>query len=275
MTKTFARHQPIVQPCLVLKIIILVTVLFGSGCSHYASRGTRNITQEIANLEFNLTPQQQIVIIYNHGVKRPQQAEPCHLFYNQPPQSLRQLEDQKILIYSLCSTAVESPAPSSAGKQVYLRMGEINQAIDALLAKGIQPRHLFLSGHSNGGWTSLMMMRDVNKRFNGAIVFAPAFAGKRAETNLFPWWRNTVRPRQIADMLSAPHMDALVFAYLRDPFNRPEDLAFLTDHYPLTVSMISYDCGLTNSHQTYRQDCRQAETSRQILDFINQQIAGW
>jgi len=127
------------------------------------------------------------VIIYNHGISRPQQREPCFLSYNQPPKSLTALRDNKTLVYQLCSTSTEAPAISSAGKQVYLRKIEINYAIDAFQARGVLPKHLFLAGHSNGAWTSLMMMRDVNKRFNGVIAYAPAFAGKRNEVNIAPW----------------------------------------------------------------------------------------
>ena len=34
-----------------------------------------------------------------------------------------------------------------------------------------------------------MMMDEVEKKFNSAIVFAPAFAGPRSETNKYPQWR--------------------------------------------------------------------------------------
>jgi len=222
---------------------------------------------------------QQRVIIYNHGISRPQQVEPCYLPYNNPPRSLTSLRDNRTLVYKLCSTATESPAPSSAGRQVYLRKKEINYAIDAFLNRGIQPKNLFLAGHSNGGWTSLMMMKDVNKRFNGAITFAPAFAGRRSEASYAPWWRNTVRPKQIKEMLTAPEMDAIVFAYERDEYNRPQELAFLANNYPKAnvsgVDLIAYDCGLRKAHQTFRNDCRLSETTQQIRQFIEQQIAAW
>ena len=99
----------------------------------------------------------------------------------------------------------------------------------------LQPKNLFLAGHSNGAWTALMMMKDVNTRFNGVIAFAPAFAGKRSEISFAPWWRNTTRPRQIKEMLTAPRMDALVFAYENDAFNRPQELQFLPNQLSITV----------------------------------------
>ena len=238
-----------------------------------------SIAENIQRIKFPSPGAQQRVIIYNPGITRPQQVEPCYLPYNNPPKSLTALMDKTTLVYKLCSTATEAPAISSAGKQIYLRKREINFAIDAFLARGVLPKHLFLAGHSNGAWTSLMMMHDVNKRFNGAIAYAPAFAGKRSEVRFAPWWRNRVRPRQIKEMLTSPEMDALVFGYENDPYNRPQELQFLATNYPLIgsngVDLVSYDCGLRNAHQTFRKDCRIGETTQRIKRFIDNQITTW
>jgi pimeloyl-ACP methyl ester carboxylesterase len=258
-------------------LVTLVAVLMLSACSSIGSNTKSSIQEQINRVAFSVPPDQQIVIIYNHGISAPQQREPCYMPYNRPPSSLRQLASDHLLVYSLCSTSVESPLPSAAGKQVYLRKQEISHAIDAFLARGILPRNLFLAGHSNGGWTSLMMARDTDKRFNGVIAFAPAFAGKRKEEKLFPWWRHKVRPKQVKDMLGAPRMDALVFAYENDPYNRPQDLQFLVQHYPLKnghgVELVSYGCGLRNAHQTFRNDCRLLSTKAKIIQFLQKQIA--
>lgn len=260
-------------------LLFVTLLLLLSGCSSLGTNSKTSISQNIHSLKLSNPVSQQRVIIYSHGIHRPQQTEPCYMPYNKPPKSLMEIVDKQTMVYRLCSTATEAPAISSAGRQVYLRKIEINHAIDAFIARGVKPRHLFLAGHSNGGWTSLMMMRDVNKRFNGVIAYAPAFAGKRSEVSFAPWWRNTVRPKQIKDMLKAPNMDALVFAYERDNYNRPEDLEFLPANYPLVgssgVDLVAYDCGLRNSHQTFRNDCRVTNTSQRIEHFINSQIQAW
>ena len=259
--------------------LLCISMLFLSACSSLGQNSKASISQTIQALKLSSPSSQQRVIIYNHGIQRPQQTEPCYLPYNKPPKSLIALIDKQTMVYRLCSTATEAPAISAAGKQVYLRKIEINYAIDAFLARGIQPQHLFLAGHSNGAWTSLMMMRDVNKRFNGVIGYAPAFAGKRNEVSFAPWWRNSVRPTQIKDMLGASKMDALVFAYENDPYNRPQDLLFLSTNYPLIdyrgVDLVSYNCGLRNAHQTFRNDCRLTETAKRIRQFVNKQIETW
>ncbi len=264
---------------LVSRALLGFFALFLSACSSIGNNSQSSITGNIQSVPLTVPAVQQRVVIYNHGISRPQQVEPCFMPYNNPPRSLLLLNDYRTLVYKLCSTSTESPAISSAGKQVYLRKKEIDFAIDAFLARGIQPKNLFLAGHSNGAWTSLMMMKDVNKRFNGVIAFAPAFAGRRSEASYAPWWRKTVRPNQIKEMLNAPQMDAIVFAYENDAFNRPQELQFLANHYPQRnssgVNFVAYDCGLRNAHQTFRKDCRLAETHQQIKQFIEQQISSW
>lgn len=259
--------------------LVLFFTLLAGGCSTIGSNTKNSIHSQIAALHFNIPAQQQIIVIYNHGVTRPQEREPCYMWYNKPPPSLNAQTSTNLLVYSLCSTAVESPSPTSAGRQVYLRKQEINFAIDAFLARGIHPKNLFLAGHSNGAWTSLMMMRDVNKRFNGVIAYAPAFAGKRSDASFAPWWRNVARPSQIKYMLGAKQMDALVFAYEKDAYNRPKDLRFLNEYYPLQgdngVELIAYSCSNRNAHQTFRKDCRFNQTKKQIQQFIRSQIDSW
>ena len=260
--------------------ILLCLPLILSACSSFGDNTKTSIAKDIQNIKFSSRSSQQRVVIFSHGIHRPS-VEICNDFNNKPPRSLMALVDNKTLVYHFCSSAIESPL--SPGKQVYLRRIEIDHAIDAFLARGIQPKHLFLAGHSNGAWTSLMMMRDVNQRFNGVIAFAPGFSGKRSDVRIAPWWRNKVRPKQIKEMLKATSMDALVFSYENDAYNRPQDLQFLRKNYPLKtvnnkltgVDLVSYDCGLKNAHLTYRNDCRLKETTSRIRLFVNDQINTW
>lgn len=109
-------------------------------------------------------------------------------------------------------------------------------------------------------------------RFNGAIAFAPSFAGPRDEIDVYPRWRREARPRQIAHMKTAGRLDALVFAYERDRFNRPEELRFLTETWPDSVQLIGYDCN-GGGHLTHLRDCREAATRHMIATFIEAELA--
>ncbi|MGK0291209.1 MAG: hypothetical protein ACI86H_002676 [bacterium] len=218
-------------------------------------------------------PKNKIIIIYSHGTTRPQKIEDCSHWGNQVPQSILAIQGDNRLIYYLCSQSTEPNYRSSAGNLIYTRVKEIEKTLDELVAVGIQAKNIFLAGHSTGGWISLMAVRRLRHKFNSAIVFAPAFAGIRSEESQYPWWRRKVRPRQIREMLTAPKIKALVFAYYGDPFNRPQDLRFLKKHSPNSIQIVAYQCAYQYKHLTHLNDCRKNSTSQLILNYIKKMIA--
>ncbi len=216
-------------------------------------------------------PRDKIVIVYNHGTARPQQIEDCDTSWNQVPRSLLAIQSGKVLIYYLCSTAWESNSTwGSAGQFIYGRLKEVEATLDEFIALGVSPKNIFLAGHSAGGWTSLMAVRHFGRKFNAAIVFAPAVAGRRSQESRYPWWHQEARPRQIREMLEAPEIRALIFAYYDDPYERPEDLKFLTERYPRTVQLIGYECDIPNRHLVHLNDCREAATTEAISKYIRE-----
>lgn len=214
----------------------------------------------------------KIVIVYNHGTTLPQQVEDCSAWVNQVPRSLLAIQSQTVLIYYLCSAAREPYTMSGkyAGQYIYGRLKEVEATLDELTALGVSPKNIFLAGHSAGGWTSLMAQRYFGKKFNAAVVFAPAFAGRRSQERFFPWWRQEVRPRQIREILEAPEINALIFAYHDDPFDRPEDIKFLTERYPQTAQIIGYKCDIPNEHLVHLNDCREVATTEAIGKYIQE-----
>ena len=223
-------------------------------------------------IELNAASAETVVVIYNHGTRNPRKKERCDSNYNRVPQALTELANDRFIIYYLCSNATEGPDRSQAGNQVYARMFEIEQVMDKLILQGILPAHIFLAGHSKGAWASLMLMDQVNRKFNAAILFAPALANRKSVKN-YPWWRNEVRPKQIRQMLGSPNIEALIFAYEDDEYNRPQDLLFLTDHDPDSVRIMSYRCDYPYTHNTHLHDCRHQLTKNLISDYIHSQIA--
>lgn len=221
-------------------------------------------------------PRDKFVIVYSHGTTRPQKPEDCDAMWNRVPRPLLAMQSEKLLIYYLCSRALETKPDSVAmvGNYVYKRLEEVEATLDELIALGVPPRNIFLAGHSAGGWTSLMAMRLFGEKFNAAIVFAPAFAGPRSEEKRYPWWRRRARPRQIREMLEAPEIRALVFAYYGDPYETPEELKFLTERYAETVRIIAYACDIRNPHLVHLNDCQEAATTETIAEYIEQMTGG-
>ena len=204
------------------------------------------------------------IIIYSHGTTRPQKKENCTKSYNQIPKSLKVLtKAENTYFYYLCSTAIDA---GTTGSYIYKRKKEINKILDQLIEKDINPQNIFLTGFSAGGWTSLMMMDEVEKKFNSAIVFAPAFAGPRSETNKYPHWRKVERPRQVKKMTEVKALKALIFAYEDDAFNRPKELNFLKEKYPNTVELVGYKCG--KGHNTAHNDCKLSKTKKIIKNYF-------
>ncbi|MEM7377159.1 MAG: alpha/beta hydrolase-fold protein [Pseudomonadota bacterium] len=228
---------------------------------------TRNYLRERPPIWVD-SPAEKTVIIYSHGTTRPQRTEDCGAFWNRVPPSLLSVQSETTLLYYLCSAVTEPPGVAFAGQYVDGRLAEIERTLNDMIDAGVSPHRLFLAGHSAGGWVSLMAASAFPGKFNAAIAYAPAFAGRRSEAEAFPWWRGVVRPRQVARMLSAPQLSALVFAYDGDPFNRPEDLQFLADAYPTSVTLVAYGCANLNKHLVHLNDCRRAETAARTAAYL-------
>ena len=103
------------------------------------------------------------------------------------------------------------------------------------------------------------------------IGFAPECCGRRDLEASYPRWRTKVRPRQIEQMLAADRIDALLFAYEDDIYNRPAELEFLPAAFPESVQLIGYDCA--GGHNTHIDDCRAEDTGALIRRYIRERKA--
>ena len=241
-----------------------------SGFILFGSPNTNNLTP-ISEKYKGKTPKINLdngsdltIIIYSHGTSRPQKKENCTKSYNQIPQSLKILtKTDNTYFYYLCSKATDG---GTLGSYIYKRKKEINKVLDQLISAGIKPKNIFLTGFSAGGWSSLMMMDQVEKKFNSAIVFAPAFAGPRSEINKYPKWRKEERPKQVKKMTEAKVIKALIFAYEDDKFNRSKELNFLKEKYPNSVKLVGYKCG--KGHYTIDDDCQINKTKKIIKNYF-------
>mgnify|MGYP001163959844 FL=1 len=207
------------------------------------------------------------IIIFSHGTTRPQKRENCKKKYNAIPKSLLVLkENTNTFFYYLCSKATDGGV---AGSYINKRVKEIDNVLNQLIAAGVKPENIFLSGVSAGAWSSLMIMDRVDEKFNSAIVFAPACCGRRSEINQYPKWRKQIRPKQVKKMIEAKTIKALIFAYEDDKFNRPKELIFLKEKYSNSVNLVSYKCG--KGHNTYEKDCKLEETKNIIRNYVKKQ----
>ena len=209
-------------------------------------------------------PDEAIIIIYSHGNGNHREKEDCSLWWNSVPDSLLSIQNKNnVHIFYLCSLALDTFPP---GNWIYDRVEEINEVLDELLLIGVKSTNIFLSGHSAGGWSSLMSMNMVGKKFNAGILFAPACCGPRSEILVYPSWRKRIRPAYIKNMTNVERIEALIFSYKDDPYNRPRDLLFLTNKYPSSIELIGYSC--ENGHLTHIKDCKLENTKKKIWEYI-------
>lgn len=211
-------------------------------------------------------PANAVILIFNHGTRRPQYPHECDRRQDVPDVVARLDRERDWQVVYLCSRATDG---GQAGSYTFKRAQEIRRAVLHYRGQGVPRRRIFLLGHSAGGWSSLIAARQFNDEFNAVIAFAPAFAGPRHEESLYPWWRRRIRPQQVAFLTQARRIDALVFAYPNDQYNRPRDLRFL-DRIP-GVEMRTVTSCLGGHRTTYR-DCFAEAALGRIRSFIQSRL---
>jgi pimeloyl-ACP methyl ester carboxylesterase len=142
--------------------------------------------------------------------------------------------------------------------------------VERYRARGVPAQRIFLAGHSAGGWSSLMAARKSHAGFNAIVAFAPAFAGPRHEAAKFPWWRGQLLPEQIAYLKEAPRIEALIFAYSDDEFDRPEELAPLAAIKGLRI--LAFDA-CQKGHLTTYSECFRTGARVEIEHYIKTRLA--
>jgi pimeloyl-ACP methyl ester carboxylesterase len=211
-------------------------------------------------------PAQSVVLIFSHGTYRPQRRHQCNEERDVPAVLREMAAANGWIVHYLCSAATDDEV---AGSYTYKRADEILAAVAAQRARGVPAPRIFLVGHSAGGWSSLMAARKDASGFNAIVAFAPAFAGPRHEEAQYPKWRRELAPQQTAYLRQAKRIDALIFAYSDDDFDRPSELAPL-EAIP-GVRIIAFDA-CQKGHSTTYSDCFREGARVEIEDYIKTRL---
>jgi pimeloyl-ACP methyl ester carboxylesterase len=242
-------------------LFFVAIVSFVLGRIPYGSGGSNLYPPSIAYLN-----PQHTVIIYNPGTTDSTKKQPCT---NRLPDALRTISVTNLKIIHLCSEATEGFHLGVPGRYIYKRLKEVELTLDAILEKGIAADRIFLAGFSAGGWVSLMAHNKFPHKFNSSIAFAPAFAGKRSERKSEHSWWSRARSGQIDELIKTKSISALIFTYVDDPFESPEDLAFLSKTFPSSVKIIEMTCDSKSPHLSPFNDCDTKESLSLIESFIH------
>lgn len=175
-------------------------------------------------------PKSKAVVLFLHGSVIEKLDDTCDPFGETPgfsvPEVVKELAGTQIAGLEVVVMAPCHGRATQMGEPLKIdqRVAAIEQTLQELGRAGFDSSRIFLVGQSAGGWAALLHQKRYPGSANSIIAFAPAFAGKKhSRTSLWQQRHET----QSAEILAAPNLSALVFAFENDAYNSPEDLAFL------------------------------------------------
>lgn len=213
------------------------------------------------------SPDRTIVVLYTAGADSNDSPAPCREGGGVPPVLLALagvvLNGKTVVIHGYCPASVGNMAAGQSMSEA--RAPELEQVIRGYLAQGIAERNIFVAGHSMGGWAAILVAARRQVEIGGVIAFAPA-NGVWTRDRRGPYqWAAYARQRTATESL--PRLEALIYMFERDPFNGPEDLAFL-QAVPGVDYVAAPACAPGSPHNTASRGCfRDAEQER-IRRFI-------
>jgi hypothetical protein len=228
-------------------------------------------------------PDKKILLIYNHGSTQEYERDQCAPDGSTTPGVVKDLSGKKVLgfdvvVYGFCTPAKTGnyDQRSGAGEpKIMKRVENIEDVVRGFQDSGVPAGHIFLAGHSAGGWASLLVARRHNVRINAVIAFAPAFAGKKSGRE--PGWQE-LHDDHVHFLAEAREMNALVYAFDSDAFNSPEDLAFLRDIPGVRFVHLGAQeidgirCDSPDGHQTVFRDCFAKTQEEAILEYLAERL---
>jgi predicted alpha/beta hydrolase family esterase len=236
-------------------------------------------------------PSEKIVIIFTPGSGNGFKQTPCtperlNSGYGIPyilhDLTENKINNKEIIIDGFCSNAVATKfSQYSMETKPEARAKDIIEKINIFVKSGVPKKQIFVSGHSMGGWTSLLIGQELQGKIGGIIAFAPAFAGKYKTRNSF---MEQLYNDRINKLKQSKYINGLVFAFKGDAFNKQKHLEFLKeikgiDFVPLSDKIMSkeakFECkNETNSHRywsehksAYKQCFRESQKEK-IVNFL-------
>jgi predicted esterase len=267
--------------------LLLALALLSAGCSAGRSQFVPGEPSRDDAIRL-AAPAETVVLIYNHGSEQEFIRDPCEPARGDSsewsvPSVLSNLSGTRvagkvIVVYGYCTPSRVGEylhAERSGEPKVVKRAREIAILADRFAALGVPRRQIFLAGHSAGAWASLLVAREGPGWFNAVVGFGPAFAGRRASRP--PGWQ-WLRGTQVLHLSAATRIDALIFAFEGDPYEPPEDLAFLRRIPGVELVVLSgtqidgVSCGSRSPHLTDRKPCFHATQGARIRDYIERRL---
>ena len=140
-------------------------------------------------------PKNKIILIYNHGQNENDTVSYCTwVEYLRNHASLidQEINGKKIMVYNLCSDHLRGDMSSKKdwwylkpqpkiyeGKHILDKRVELNlELIEKFVDAGVPRKQVFVTGHSCGGLTTLLLMSRYPDKAGGGISYVQACFGK-------------------------------------------------------------------------------------------------
>jgi len=263
-------------------------------------------------------PKDKIVLIFNHG-QNDHDKPSKNCFWDDEVINMasligKKINDKEIMLYLLCSDDLggddwkriwnkkKFKPPYKGLTKLDKRLEANVELIDQFLEMGVPKKQIILTGHSCGGWMTMMLMAKYPDKVGGGIVYAPACYGKLTKNykvkkigvkKALEKFRKKdgdgpadLREKQINEIKKSNNLPILVFTHPQDPFEGllSDWVEEITGVKRIIISKdkkingkkciikgISNSMKLKNTHQITNADCFQYYNPT-ILKYIESRI---
>ena len=306
-----------------MKKIYIVFVLIFLTSSAYADKLLKSgFLSGEWDLDINFkvdNPKDKIIIIYNHGSdENDKPSKNCQWknnVRNFAALSGKKIKNKEILVYSFCSDNLggddwkifwkKKDVKYQGTPKLEKRVEANHELIEKFINLGVPNNQIFISGHSCGGWLTMMFMAKYPNKIVGGISTHHACYGKLStkykvkkvgeEEALKKFEKKKpvasyFRTSQIKAISEAKNLPVLIFTHPKDPFDGllsdwVEDIPgteriVISEDFKInnkSCKRIGINNGerwtepLTNGHWMSFGDCFQYYNSK-ILEFVQSKI---
>tara|TARA_B100000965_G_scaffold378859_1_gene374118 strand:+ start:1068 stop:1988 length:921 start_codon:yes stop_codon:yes gene_type:complete len=306
-----------------MKKIYIVFILIFLTSSAYADKLLKSgFLSGEWDLDINFkvdNPNDKIIIIYNHGSdENDKPSKNCQWknnVRNFAALSGKKIKNKEILVYSFCSDNLggddwkifwkKKDVKYQGTPKLEKRVEANHELIEKFINLGVPNNQIFISGHSCGGWLTMMFMAKYPNKIAGGISTHHACYGKLStkykvkkvgeEEALKKFEKKKpvasyFRTSQIKAISEAKNLPVLIFTHPKDPFDGllsdwVEDIPgteriVISEDFKInnkSCKRIGINNGerwtepLTNGHWMSFGDCFQYYNSK-ILEFVQSKI---
>ena len=235
------------------KILLLLVLLLFSSTAFAAAINKSGFVDKKLKVNKNLEvsdPSNKIIIIYNHGSNETDRKTKYCFWGKDPVKNMASLVGDKvngkeIMVYLFCTHKLEGDMgkkknvwhkwqPPYKGTTKIERRVEANlNLVENFVSMGVPRKQIIITGHSCGGWTTLMLTSQYMDKVGGGIAlnaacywtlskqFKVAEIGEEAALEKFaekyPGLK-ALRDTQINIIKKSKSLPILVFTHPKDPY---------------------------------------------------------